>query len=108
MQHLSSPVNPNLTENRSGHKFRHMTTPKKSEPNEPLIQLRQYLGLSQRDFAKPLGMSGSRIAHLELGDDPIGRITVLRIIDTYRKAMRRAKVTPEELMRGYFISWGDV
>lgn len=69
-------------------------------PIHPLRQLRNRLGLTQKQMAEELGLHKVHLSQIETERCGLGRDTALKIVDRYRDAMAEDRITLEDLLRG--------
>lgn len=68
--------------------------------SHPVAELREHLALSQQALGEKIGRSRSYINQVESGAEPIGKDTVLLLLDHFRKPLDELGITTEDLLRG--------
>lgn len=68
--------------------------------NSVLRQLRESIGLSQREFATEAGIHHVYICQIETGVCQLGHRSGLAILDAFRSEMAERRITLEDLLRG--------
>ena len=65
----------------------------------PMFALRNYLGLTQTEISREIGMARSLVSMAEYGQC-LGGLTTLKIMDRYRSVLDRQNLNAEDFLRG--------
>jgi len=66
----------------------------------PIRELRNALGLKQREFAEQVGLSAAYVSQVENGVLDLGKEAGFKIMDRYRTEALRLGITLEDMLRG--------
>lgn len=77
-----------------------MTTRSKRNLSALKILRTRFLDLSQRELASEIGVTHGYIAQIESSGGGMGKDSSLALAERFRKEMRRAQITLEDLQRG--------